>query len=170
MIQHRADKDNRSAPHTGREVRRSPRNPLDGARRGYSVAALLYFLLTGQAPFQTGDIMATMACIVSEDPPSVRSLRPDVPQELDHALLTGLSRDRQHRWQSMGDFRQALLPFLPTGVPHANLASRTAAMAIDFLLILILVLAAWQVMTPGMSATEDWRSRNGRDGIDDSRD
>jgi serine/threonine protein kinase len=79
----------------------------------YSVAATLYFLLTGQAPFQTSDPMATMARIVSEDPPSMRKLRPELPKDLDKVVLRGLERDRKRRWRSLDEFRQALLLFLP---------------------------------------------------------
>ena len=48
---------------------------VDAQSDVYSVAATLYFLLTGQAPFQSGDAMATLARIVSDDPPSLRTLQ-----------------------------------------------------------------------------------------------
>ncbi len=48
----------------------------------YSVATTLYFLLTGTAPFQGSDAAGVVARIASEDPPSLRSRRPDVPPAL----------------------------------------------------------------------------------------
>src|SRR5262249_1537838 len=65
----------------------------------YSVAATLYFLLTGQAPHQTGDAAATLARIVSDPAPSARELRSEVPANLDEAILRGLERLRDDRWR-----------------------------------------------------------------------
>src|SRR5262249_33879919 len=61
----------------------------------YSVAATLYFLLTGQAPFQTGDAMATMARIVADEPPSMRMVRPELPAALGRVVLCAVGRDRR---------------------------------------------------------------------------
>ncbi len=43
---------------------------------------------------QSGDAMAAMARIVSDDPPSMRRLRPDLPKALDDVVLRGLARER----------------------------------------------------------------------------
>jgi serine/threonine protein kinase len=59
---------------------------VDAQSDVYSVAATLYFLLTGQAPFQTGDALASMARIVSDDAPSMRMLRPELPRALDKVV------------------------------------------------------------------------------------
>lgn len=80
---------------------------------GYAVAATLYFLLAGKAPFQRSDPAATIACLVCDDPPSVRECRPEVPAALDQAILKGLARDRAQRYRNLAEFRQALLPFAP---------------------------------------------------------
>ncbi|MGO9107753.1 MAG: protein kinase domain-containing protein [Thermoguttaceae bacterium] len=101
----------------------------------YSVAATLYFLLTGQAPFQSGDTMATMARIVSEDPPSMRALRPDLPKVLDDVVLQGLARERKNRWRSLEQFRQALLHLLPAEVSVGGLGLRFGAFLLDAFLL-----------------------------------
>jgi hypothetical protein len=105
----------------------------------YSVAATLYFLLAGRAPFQTGDMTATLARIVSEDPPPLRSLRPELPGALDRAIRRGLERDRKRRWQDLEEFRQALLPFLPGQVSVGGLSLRFAAYVIDWVLLRFLI-------------------------------
>jgi hypothetical protein len=79
----------------------------------YSTAATLYYLLTGQPPFSGSDATATLARIVSDPAPSVRSIRPELPAALDRVVLRGLERAREHRWHDLEAFRQALLPFLP---------------------------------------------------------
>jgi hypothetical protein len=104
----------------------------------YSVAATLYFLLTGQAPFQSNDSMATMARIVSDDPPSMRSLRPELPKKLDEVVLRGLARERKNRWRSLEEFRQPLVHLLPAQVSVGGLGLRLGAYMIDvFLLTLV---------------------------------
>jgi hypothetical protein len=97
----------------------------------YSVAATLYFLLTGQAPFQSKDTLATMARIVADDPPSMRALQRHLPAALDKAVLRGLERDRKRRWRTLADFRKALLPFLPTEPSLAGTGIRFLAWMVD---------------------------------------
>src|SRR5581483_9703647 len=65
----------------------------------YSVCATLYFLLTGQAPFQHSNPGAVLAKVVSEDPRPIRQLRPDVSRRLERVVLKGLERDKDRRWQ-----------------------------------------------------------------------
>jgi uncharacterized RDD family membrane protein YckC len=110
-------------------------DPIDPQSDVYSVAATLYFLLTGKAPFQTGDTTATLARIVSEDPPSVRTLRSDIDPALDKIVLRGLARQREHRWRNLEDFRQALLAFLPGKAPLVGLVLRLGAYVLDRILL-----------------------------------
>src|SRR5581483_920077 len=89
------------------------REAADAQSDIYSVAATLYYLLTARAPHESGDALASLARIVSEDAPPPRRLRPELPRALERVVLRGLQRDRKVRWKSLDDFRAALLPFLP---------------------------------------------------------
>ncbi len=100
----------------------------------YSVAATLYFLLTGQAPFEQVDAAATLARIVSEPASSMRALRLDVPPALDRVVLKGLERDRETRWRDLEQFRAALLPLLPGRLSMGSMGLRFGAYLIDWLL------------------------------------
>jgi eukaryotic-like serine/threonine-protein kinase len=104
----------------------------------YSVAATLYFLLTGQGPFETRDVMATLARIVSDDPPPMRGLRPQIPRALDKVVLRGLERDRKRRWRTLDDFHKALLPFLPAKPSLGGMGLRTVAYLLDAGIIIVL--------------------------------
>jgi hypothetical protein len=104
----------------------------------YSVAATLYFLLTGRAPFQSGDAMATLARIVSDDPPPMRSVRPELPKALDRVVLRGLERDRRRRWRDLDEFRKALVQFLPAKPSVGGLGLRFAAWLIDGVVLYVL--------------------------------
>jgi hypothetical protein len=108
----------------------------------YSVAATLYFLLTGRAPFQSSDPAATLARIVSDPAPSVRGLRPNLPRALDAIVLRGLERDRERRWPDLESFRQALLGLVPEPLTPSGMGLRLRAGLADSLLLCLLVLAA----------------------------
>lgn len=124
--------------------------PIDQQTDVYSVAATLYFLLTGHAPFEGGDAAATLARIVADPPTPLRSLRPEVPKGLNAAVLRGLERNRQRRWRDLAELREALLPYLPGYRTTARRGIRVAALLIDTLLFMPLdvfsqtfLLAGW---------------------------
>jgi hypothetical protein len=114
----------------------------------YSVAATLFFLLTGQAPFQSSDAAVTLARIVSDEPPSMRSLRPELSAWLDQVVLRGLERDRKRRWRDLDEFRHALLPFVPGRLLPASRGWRVAAGLIDLLPFVLLEIITDVVFEP----------------------
>ncbi len=106
-------------------------DPLNEQTDVYSVAATLYFLLTGRAPFQGKDAAATLARIVADPVPSMQTLRPEIPVALDKVVLKGLERNRERRYRNLDEFRQALLPFLANQLSIAGLGLRFGAYWID---------------------------------------
>jgi hypothetical protein len=110
---------------------------VDAQSDVYSVAATLYFLLTGRAPFQSGDAMATLARIVSDPAPSMRTLRPDLPSALDRVVLRGLERDRSKRWRNLDELYTALEVFVPGRLSKSALGIRFGAYLIDYVLVTI---------------------------------
>jgi hypothetical protein len=107
----------------------------------YSLAATLYCLLTGRAPFEGGDLAVTLARIVADPVPSLRTLRPELPAELDRVVLRGLERDRQRRWRSLEQFKQALLQLVPGPQVAAPLVARLVAYLADVLILGAVALA-----------------------------
>jgi uncharacterized RDD family membrane protein YckC len=116
-------------------------DPVDQRSDVYAVAATLYFLLTGRAPHQTGDAAATLARIVSDPAPSMRTVRPEIPAALDQVVLRGLERSRDRRWPDLGEMREALLALQPGRFAVGALGLRFAAHLIDWLLVCAVVLA-----------------------------
>lgn len=98
----------------------------------YSVCATLYCLLTGHPPFSGSDGAAIAARVASEEPPSVRSHRPDIAPALDAVILRGLARDREKRWQTLDELRNALQSFIPTRLSYSGLGLRIAAYLVDW--------------------------------------
>ena len=86
----------------------------------YSVAATLYFLLTGRAPFQSRDSAATVARIVSDPPPTLRSIRPEIPPSLEKIVLRGLERHASAAGETFKNSRRRCFRLFPASSLLAN--------------------------------------------------
>ena len=82
--------------------------PLDPRADLWSVAALLFRGLAGRPPFLGGDFHRTLLAITTDRPPSLGTLRPDLPDDLIGVIDRGLSPNPADRWSSAEDFAQAL--------------------------------------------------------------
>jgi serine/threonine protein kinase len=74
----------------------------------YALSVILHQMLAGRAPFVgagTGDVLIMH---VSADPPPVAQDNPAVPRFVEAAILRGLAKLREHRFQSMTEFATAL--------------------------------------------------------------
>jgi serine/threonine protein kinase len=65
----------------------------------YSLGCVLYYLLTGQPPFPAATLMQKLLMHQTKEPPSVRALRDDVPEELDAIIRKMLAKDPIDRYQ-----------------------------------------------------------------------
>lgn len=106
----------------------------------YAVCATLYFLLTGRAPHQHESVTATVAKAISDPVAPIRSFRPKIPAELDRIVLRGLERDRDRRYQTLDDLREALETLLPANQRPASPRALVLAYLIDVLLLQIPVI------------------------------
>lgn len=111
------------------------RDEVDARTDVYSVAATLYFLLTAKPPFLAEDAASTLAKIVSEPPTPMRRHRPELPPALESVIFRGLERDRERRWQTLMQFRRALLPFISDTLGFGDLALRVTAFLTDAALL-----------------------------------
>ena len=81
---------------------------VDARADVYSLALVLYELLVGQAPFAADSDVATAVARLTNDPPSVRTARPEVPPALDLVIAAALVREPEHRTGTARAFRDAL--------------------------------------------------------------
>jgi serine/threonine protein kinase len=65
----------------------------------YSLGCTLYYLLTGQVPFPGGSLLTKLLQHQEVEAPSVRLLRPEVPEELDGILQKMLAKCPEDRYQ-----------------------------------------------------------------------
>jgi serine/threonine protein kinase len=75
----------------------------------YSLGVLIFEMLTGKVPFGGEGYGEIIVKHVTMPPPSVRSVVPELPEYLDLILYRVLAKDRDQRFQTMAELRDALL-------------------------------------------------------------
>ena len=78
----------------------------------YAFGVILFEIITGRVPFDANNFPSLMLKIVSGEPPSPRSLNPEVPQRLEAIVAKAMSRDREARYQRMQELIAAVEQYL----------------------------------------------------------
>lgn len=79
----------------------------------YSLGATFFWCLTGQTPFPAkGSMAQDLIARLTQTPPSVRSLRPDVAPELDDMVMQMMALDPEGRYATPQAVMRALLRFI----------------------------------------------------------
>ena len=79
----------------------------------YALGGTLYWCLTGHPPFPPkGNIVQELHGRLTQQPPSVRAKRPDVPAELDAVVQRLMALAPEDRYPNPHAVMKALLPFL----------------------------------------------------------
>jgi CheY-like chemotaxis protein len=73
----------------------------------YSLGCLLYHCLSGQVPFALETDVAVIYAHLSEQPPSLSELRPELPEGLDAVMAKALDKSPDRRFPSCGDMISA---------------------------------------------------------------
>ncbi len=81
---------------------------VDGRTDVYSLGVMLYEMLAGEPPFGGPTAQAIAAKRISGEIPSLRRLRPSVPESLERVVLTSLAPIPADRFTTPGQFAQAL--------------------------------------------------------------
>ncbi|HSG71145.1 MAG TPA: serine/threonine-protein kinase, partial [Planctomycetaceae bacterium] len=74
----------------------------------YSLGATLYYLLTGKTMFSADTATKTILALQTSSPPSIRTLRDDVGDELDAVYLKMVARHPDDRFRTMGHVLDAI--------------------------------------------------------------
>jgi serine/threonine-protein kinase len=102
----------------------------------WSLGVLLFELLTIRRPFEGDSVPQVCANVLTASPPRLGEYRSDVAPELDQVVQRCLEKEPHRRFWSVGELRQALLPFAPQpghamAVPLANSPPAKPAIASD---------------------------------------
>jgi serine/threonine-protein kinase len=81
---------------------------VDAAADQFALAAIVYEMLTGRAPFAGETVAALVYQIVHAIPAPVTAFRPELPNEVQHVVARGLSKNKDERFASASDLAAAL--------------------------------------------------------------
>jgi serine/threonine protein kinase len=109
--------------------------PLDLRADIYAVGATLYYLLTGQPPFDARDLRALVDRVIHEPAKSPRALRPEIPSGLAAVILRCLSKSPGQRPASYPELAELLRPFSTLGESLASRRLRVLAFVVDMIIV-----------------------------------
>ncbi len=105
---------------------------LDARSDQYSLACVIYEMLTGEPPFTGSPPRATMARHATEPARSPRTRRPEVPLAVEQSLLRALSKAPEARYPTMADLAVALVTPLSGLAPASAEYARQAIAVLPF--------------------------------------
>ncbi|MGE0707372.1 MAG: extracellular solute-binding protein [Planctomycetota bacterium] len=121
----------------------------------YALGVILYECLTGQVPYGGQTAAEVISRILHEDPPAPRSIRPELPYELETVVLGAMRRERFLRYQTAGALADDLLRFrrkepvvarrpglVARGLRFARAHKSTTVLAV-LLVLVVLVIAVY---------------------------
>lgn len=91
----------------------------------YSLGVILYHLLTGRLPHRvTKSVRQTMNAILNEEPPAPRSLRRDIPGDVETIVRRCLAKEPRRRYPTVGELARDVRRYL-SGEPIEAKRDRT---------------------------------------------
>lgn len=83
---------------------------IDGRSDEWSVAVILYRMLSGKLPFDQENVIDLFKQVVNDPPIPIEQLVPDLPRHVAAAIKQALSKKKEDRFPSMVEFLAALDP------------------------------------------------------------
>jgi serine/threonine protein kinase len=81
---------------------------LDARSDLYSLGAVMYEMLCGQRPFRAGALGKLLRQVVQQTPETLRSLRAEIPEELEPVVMKALEKDPENRYRTGNEFAAEL--------------------------------------------------------------
>jgi serine/threonine protein kinase len=89
----------------------------------YSLGCLVYHCLTGELPFARDTDVAVIYAHLSEEPPRISSVRPELPGGLDAVIAKALEKAPERRFQTCADLMSAARSVIDAAGPLADTAT-----------------------------------------------
>ena len=154
-------------PYMAPEQARGERQKIDRRTDVYALGATLYDILGGTPPFGGESSVAVMMKVMTEDAPSLRTLDPSIPTDLDTIALKCLEKDPSRRYDSARALAEDLRRYLdgePIAARRTTFVHRWARRArkhptvstlFGIALLAVLASIAWAVTTSMQSADRE---------------
>jgi serine/threonine-protein kinase len=84
--------------------------PIDVRADIWALGAILYQAVTGKHAFDGKTLPEVCAKVLGQDPPALRSLKPQLPAELELLVVRCLKKDPSERYADIASFAAALAP------------------------------------------------------------
>jgi hypothetical protein len=81
---------------------------LDARSDLYSLGAVMYEMLSGQRPFRAGALGKLLRQVVQSEAESLRSIRPEIPEELEEVVKRALLKEPGQRYRTGTEFAAEL--------------------------------------------------------------
>ena len=82
---------------------------IDGRSDQYSLACMLFEVLTGKKAFAGSTTQAVLSKRFTDPVPSLRNVDPTVPDEIDEAVGKAMAKEPRERYNTSGEFAKALV-------------------------------------------------------------
>lgn len=91
---------------------------VDGRADIYALGVILFEMLTGRQPYQGDTPMSVVVKHITEPPPHVLEVRPELPPSIDVVVQRAMAKDREERYATVAEMVKALktLPLEATQV------------------------------------------------------